>query len=363
MNIGPSQEAMKQSGGVLVPDPWTTNLGPSLPELRAYTEFVGHYVQEHTNAAKKMTLGKTFRFLSFMLTHGLRFSTILKIARQLISERLGPSHWKRVAILDALQFDVFCHYYRKIQPEFATFFLNSTAHLQHMHWRNMDPSAFDLKPSDEEQKIYQDAVLFGYQNMDRLLSQFMRLKDASTTLVFTTALSQQACARYDGIGGKRFCRPHQFESVVKFAGVSGSFQCAPVMAEEFYVHFSSETEAQQAEQKLKRLSVGSHAAFMVVNKGSSLFLGCKIFEKVASDAKLELRDENGKTVRSEPFFDYFYQVEDKKSGMHHPEGMLWISRPGNPAPLAAPKSSVPLTSVAPLLLKLLGLSTTSPQSR
>jgi hypothetical protein len=116
-------------------------------------------------------------------------------------------------------------------------------------------------------------------------------------------------------------------------------------------------------EKLKRLSVGSHAAFMVVNKGSSLFLGCKIFEKVASDAKLELRDENGKTVRSEPFFDYFYQVEDKKSGMHHPEGMLWISRPGNPAPLAAPKSSVPLTSVAPLLLKLLGLSTTSPQSR
>ncbi|MGZ3687808.1 MAG: hypothetical protein ACXVBW_05885, partial [Bdellovibrionota bacterium] len=48
MNIGPTS-----APGILVPDPWTTNLSPSLPELRAYTEFVGHYVQEHTNEAKK----------------------------------------------------------------------------------------------------------------------------------------------------------------------------------------------------------------------------------------------------------------------------------------------------------------------
>ncbi len=343
----------KNLDGLLMPDPWTTNPGPSLPELKDYTNFVGHYVQEHTNVSKKMDLKTMLRFLKFMVTHGLSPRTVLAITKQLWSERFARTAWKRVAILDALQLDVFRHYYGKIQPDFATFFLNSTAHLQHMHWRNMDPATFELKPSDEEQKIYANAILFGYQKMDALLGNLMDFVGNDVTLVFATALSQQPCTLYENIGGKRFCRPIELADSVRFAGVTAPFTTAPVMAEEFYVHMNSEAEALDAEKRLNALRVGDHPAFLVQNKGKSLFVGCKIWIKVEANATLDLVDGSGKVVKQAPFFKYFYQVEDKKSGMHHPEGMLWMTRRDGEAVLHTEK--LPLTAIAPTFLSMLGI--------
>jgi len=64
-------------------------------------------------------------------------------------------------ILDKLQWDVFRHTYKKLRPAFATFFLNSTAHLQHMYWRNMEPGAFACSRLPRETDEFSDAILFG----------------------------------------------------------------------------------------------------------------------------------------------------------------------------------------------------------
>ena len=144
------------------------------------------------------------------------------INRQLMRERGGKFKWKRVAIMDRLQWDVFRWYYRKLKPDFSTFFLNSTAHLQHKYWRNMSPSLFDLKPSRKEQGEYQSAVPFGYEAMDTLLGEFMKLAGDKTTLIFCTGLSQQECTIYDASGGKHFYRPYDIEQVLKFAGVTAA---------------------------------------------------------------------------------------------------------------------------------------------
>ena len=50
---------------------------------------------------------------------------LVKHRSQLAEERSGTARWKRAVLLDKLQFDVFAWYYRKIRPDFATFFLNS----------------------------------------------------------------------------------------------------------------------------------------------------------------------------------------------------------------------------------------------
>ena len=90
-----------------------------------------------------------------MTLHGLSAATALGIAAQLGSECLSArARWRRAMILDRLQFDVFRWYFRRHNPDFATFFLNSTAHLQHVHWRNMDPEPFKIKPTNEEQREY-----------------------------------------------------------------------------------------------------------------------------------------------------------------------------------------------------------------
>ena len=140
-----------------------------------YYRFVQAHVQEYTNDRVPLSRTDYVQFLEFMLRHGLSPSTVSAIAKQLLSERSGKYRWRRAAIMDRLQFDLFRAVYQRLRPHFSTFFLNSTAHLQHMYWRNMEPEAFSLKPGREEQRELANAVLFGYQTMDRLVADVRRL--------------------------------------------------------------------------------------------------------------------------------------------------------------------------------------------
>ena len=56
---------------------------------------------------------------------------------------------------------------------------------------------------------------------------------------------------------------------------------------------------------------------------------------------------------SHPVLDVFYKVDGVKSGMHHPDGMLWIRAPG--ARHAVHPTHVPLATVAPTILERFGV--------
>src|SRR5262249_27991676 len=87
--------------------------------------------------------------------------------------------------------------------------------------------------------------------------------------------------------------------------------------------------------------------------GAGLFCGCKIHGALGADATV-----SGASA-SAPFFSLFYQVEGVKSGMHHPEGLLWIRAPERTH--AVHPDSLPLTEVFPMLLGLLGVSPPRPR--
>jgi hypothetical protein len=188
--------------GAVLPDPWSTYTAPQPEALLPYCRFVQRNVQEHTNDRVPLSAADYFGFLRFMVSHGLSTPTIRAIVQQLIRERRGKSRWKRAVLLDKLQWDVFRHYYEKMRPALATYFLNSTAHLQHMYWRSMEPKAFRIQPTAAEQAEYGNAILYGYQEMDDILGRFLQLADERTTLVLCTALSQQPCLIYQAEGVK-----------------------------------------------------------------------------------------------------------------------------------------------------------------
>lgn len=335
--------------GCVVPDPWTTGVGPHPNELIPYHRFIQKTVQDHTSAQDGPSAAESLAFLRFMGTHGLSLSTVLAIARQLAAEVTGRYRWKRVAILDRIQWDAFRHYHRRIRPDFATFFLNSTAHLQHKFWRNMDPDPFTIKPSAAEQAELHNAVRFGYQQMDRLLGRFLRLAGDDTTLILCTALGQQPCLVYEDSGGKTFYKAGSIDRLLQFAGVREPYTYFPVMSEEFHLKFGDEAQASQAVRQLSSVTVGGEPALRVSQDGAGLFGGCGIFKQLAADAVLE----SGGTGSRIGFFDMFYQAGGIKSGMHHPDGMLWIRLPDRSHSVAGEK--VPLRSVAPTILRLLGL--------
>lgn len=345
MNL-PSRTA--QVVGAYLPDPWNPKPAPRPASLAHFNDFVRANVQEHTNAAARLSAGSAARFGWFMVRHGLSWTTISVAARQLIGERRsGPGRWARASVLDRMQWDLFRWRLRHDRPVFATFFSNSTAHYQHLYWRNLEPDIFLVSPTDEEQAHYRDAVLHGYRAMDALVAEALDLSDElGSTLMLCTALSQQPYVHADEVGGKHLYRPHDFTRLLDTLGVHDSCEIAPVMAEQFRAFFDSETGARFAAEQLSKATVSGQPVLSAQVEGNAIFVGCTRNDVVPEDALI--RDARG---AEHPFFDLFYRFETAKSGYHHPDGMWW-TRTGSHREL---DEKVSLRSVAPTILRLLGV--------
>ena len=333
--------------GLVLPDPWSVHVRPSDPQLTPYFDFVRANVLEYTRDRLRLPARQYLRFARFMLRHGLSLATVVASGRQLISERFSRTKWRRATILDRLQFDVFRHFYRKLRPTFSTFFVNSTAHFQHVYWRNFEPTRFTLQPTQEDQGAYGAAVRYGYQCMDTIVGKVLAMAGDEATVVFATALSQQPCLAYESTGGKIFHKPHRFESLLQFAGIDpGSCTAEPVMSEEFHLRFADPANAERACQQLQALRLGAERLMNARRDGSDVMVGCAIFHAVAPGT--ETRGPGGSAV----FDALFYEVDTTKSGMHHRDGMLWIRPPKGIRGRASP-GHVPLESLAPTMLSML----------
>lgn len=339
-------------GNFFLPDPWCNEADVFPKELDIYQRFISSSVQEYTNENKGFTLGDYVKFLSFMLKRGLTFSTILKIVKQLATEKLidKNAYWKRVALLDRMQMDLFKSYYKAGNFDFTTFFANSTAHLQHAYWRYMEPEAFETKPSEEELSIYKDAVFFGYESMDTLLGEAMDLVDDETLLVLASALSQQPFLKKEGQGGQNFYRPHDVEKLLGAMDIKPE-ETLPTMTHQFMLRFKDELETQKAKQKLSAWSCnGGQPVFDINDRGQSdsIYFGNRISELVDSDC--EINDEyNNKKVK---FSKYFYRINETKSGCHHPDGILWFKTGEH----KVHNEKVSILDVFPTVSELLGVS-------
>jgi hypothetical protein len=336
--------------GFILPDPWSTGVHP-YPDgfFDSFFNFIRANVQEHTRANVPVSKSDQLRFLTFMTTHGMKPETVSSIIKQLLGERGGSNRWKRAVILDQLQWDVFSWFWQREEPTFATFFLNSTAHFQHIYWRNMDPSVFSVKPSQTEQQEFSNAVLFGYQKMDAIVGKCLKLMDSNTIVVLATALSQQPCLKYENSGGKEIYRPENPAELFEFAGFAGNPEFAPVMSEQFRLVFDSEAEASDAAKALLGLRMGNRQVMLGRPDGNEVLAGCTIFERLPSDSMVV----NTKGV-ARRFYELFYNCNLVKSGMHHPDGIFWISTTERASHIQ--KERIPLRSVAPTLLSLLGYS-------
>jgi len=338
--------------GFFLPDPWSVGVEPyPKGEFEDYFDYVCRNVQEHSRDKMVMSKSDHAKFLAFMLRHGFSATTVKAIIKQLSTERGGKFRWKRAVLLDQMQWDVFVHYWKKERPDFSTFFINSTAHFQHMYWRNMDPSPFKIQPSAEEQAEYRDAILFGYESMDKIIGQCLDKLGPDTVVVLATALSQQPCLTYEDKSGKILYRANEPDEFFAFAGIKSQYRYAPVMSEQFHLYFKEETDAAEGEQLLRAMKVGDRDLMYVKRDGQEVFAGCTIFQQ--TDRQAVVTAANGETRH---FGQIFYQASGLKSGMHHPDGILWIrDRAKQPTAMEAVKERVSLRQVAPTVLAHFGL--------
>ena len=335
---------------VYVADPWCEDGNAHPPALNTYNRFVGANVREYSNPDGPLTLKDQAKFLAFMATHGLSPATAGAIADQLIEERVGDRRmaWKRAPILDRLQYDVFRHYYAKTAPHFATFFVNSTAHLQHSYWRQFQPDVFTIKPDAESVALYGNAIQHGYRAMDRLLGEFMSLADRNgATLVFMTALSQQPYLAAEDSGGKHFYRLRDVEALFRRLGLPFR-EIDPTMTHQYLVRFDSKTDRTKVRKTLESFKLADGRALFGFNDRTEdgLYFSCDIYSEI--DPATPVTSPSG---AAQPFGDFAYKIDATKSGRHHPAGALWFRL----GPHKRHADPVSILDIFPTTLDLLGV--------
>jgi len=335
--------------GAVLPDPWAFGVDPHPVSLRPFFEFVRHQVLDHTNPDARFRRDDYLAFTSFMVRRGLSFKTCAAVAGQLAHEKISSVdvRWKRATLLDALQMDLFRSLYQEMSPAFATFFSNSTAHYQHLYWRNFDPAPFKVKPTAAEQAAHGDAIRYGYENHDKLIRDVVDLAGKDAVILLCTALSQQPCTRFDDDGGKNLYRPRDFDAFVRACGVSGSSGTAPVMAEQFQVLFPTAEAARKAAAQLDSAQYRGRKLLLVERKQKELLAGCILHDTFDTSGEVE---GNGFHF---PFEKLLYRMEGIKSGMHHPHGIFWIRLPEQEHRVVP--GTVPLSRIAPTVLSLYGI--------
>jgi hypothetical protein len=329
--------------GYVLPDPWDKE-GTAHPEwLRPYYETVARQVRESSRDGfgSKVEMA---RFGWFLARNGLSAGTLRAILAQLWHERHDAGvRWRRACILECIQYDLFARLNHTFGVRFATFFCNSTAHFQHYNWRNMEPERFDVPPANTDHPSLQNAILYGYQAMDRLLGWFLRdYPDA--VLILATALSQQPWTDTT----KCTFRPRRFEALLEFAGVGVAPSAVkPVMAEQFHVECPDDETATQTEWRFRDLALDDEPLMAVKREGNNVFAGCRVTEQDVLDRPVTRRSDGDRRR----FGDLFYMIHSMRSGRHHPDGVLWV-RTGRHQ-LVAEKT--PLTDIAPTILDYFGV--------
>jgi hypothetical protein len=345
MNAAVEQDNLR---GLLIPDPWAVGLDPKpAGKFEDYVHLVRSYVQQYTSEKSPVTKADFLRFARFMSTNGLSLKTVMAALRQLASEKGGKLRWRRAAILDRLQWDMFRGNYQQLKPTFATFFLNSTAHFQHYYWRDHSPEMFINPPTPEHVEEHGDALRFGYRMMDQIVQECLELATPDTSIVLCTALGQQPLLKYEEMGGKQVFKCHDIPALLSFAGVDDPYTIVPVMAEEFQLRFGSADAARRVAERLSAVVMDTGEPLMSLRlEDATIFAGCAIISPPEAQATIIRRDANV----TAPFDAHFYPLEGPKSGGHHPDGILWISTPTRASLKVSRKVS--LQEIAPTLLAL-----------
>lgn len=341
---------VEELNGRILPDPWSHQVH-AYPkgEFDDFDLFVRKQVQDYAASKSPVTVRDRVRFVGYLLSRGLTLDTIIRVLSQLGQEWFGNHRWKRARLLDAMQWDLFEWYYRRDQPNLATFFTNVTAHYQHRYWRNLEPEAFLIRPTAHQQRSYQHAILQSYQQLDRLVGKALKL-NPEATIMLISGLGQQPFVEKDREGGVRYYRLHGKSVLIKHLNLPGDFSYEPIMADQFFLRFVNTIDAETAGQVLQsvRLPDGS-PAFDAEIDGNDVIAQCKCRHLMPKHAYLSFAGSNKRI----PFDDIFYWVESLKSGTHHPQGVFWIRQPGLRANVR--QQPVSLTTIAPTILDCLGL--------
>jgi Type I phosphodiesterase / nucleotide pyrophosphatase len=345
--------------GFMVPGPFAPSDDTYPPSLQPVQAINRRYTQAHNKTSKAPGAIEGLRIGAKLLGLGLRPATCVRIAAQLVRERMSPHmRWRRVSLQPLLNFDFFAKLYRRERPDFATWHSNHAAHYMHHYWRAWDDSKFLAKSPPDEREKYGEAVPFGYQLCDELLGRAFDLIDDQTVLAVASSMGQQpyVSEKYDQ--GKIVVRVKNIDTLLDVIGKDGITETVPTMVPQWNLAVPDAGRRLAVKQQFEgvRRIVGdaSEPGFSVSETGHVLTITPLGLARKVPGIEYLFPACGGRPETRHAMDDLFaMDTPTVKQGMHHINGILAfygksIKRGTNLAPCTN-------LDVAPTLLSMMGL--------
>jgi len=250
-----------KSPAFFFPDPWTGGVVSGPRDLTRLYKAIAQAVND--NADHKVTPASLTWLLEGFITY-FRLSN-LPIYWSFL-RRSGTRPWTRALFLDCLLSDVFIKLWTKTKPDFASLFLNGTAHIQHHYFFNS--SVYSGKQKNPEWYVRSgvDPLLDAYTLYDSILDSIRSIAPDARIIV-ATGLSQEPYDR-----PIYYYRLRDHASFLRAVNIR-FHRVLPRMSRDFLIEFETDDDAVTAERILSTARTDDgKVIFEVENRGRSIFV-------------------------------------------------------------------------------------------
>jgi Type I phosphodiesterase / nucleotide pyrophosphatase len=294
-----------QNSPFFMPDPWTQTpiSGPWL--LSRLHKAIGQVVGD--NAKSKIT----FRSALWLVLGLLRYArprNYLRYLSLVTESRTKP--WAKPMILDLFLTDLFVRLCLSSRVNFASLFLNASAHIQHHYMFNSPAYTSAEKNPDWYIAADADPLLEIYSLYDRVLAQLMEAMP-NTKLLIATGLHQDPhpAVTY-------YWRLKNHSAYLNKIGIA-PVTVEPLMSRDFIVRFDGEDAAARAADKL--ISAKDDRGiplFDVDNRSKDLFVMLTYPNNISEDMRYTVENVQYASLKDDVAFVAI------KNGQHNGIGYL-----------------------------------------
>lgn len=137
----------------------------------------------------------SFSVMASLLGHGIRLSTILDLAGQLLAEtRDSTRRIRRRTYQSLIMGDLFLHQLERTRPAFATFYTNHVAAAMHRYWGASFPRDYAEPLEESWIRRYSNEIDFAMDKLDVVLARLKKFVDDNPgyTLMVASSMGQAA---------------------------------------------------------------------------------------------------------------------------------------------------------------------------
>ena len=289
-----------------LPDPWTASENAYSEELQALLDPIRYLSTNYLNRSNKIFLKKLKGIFRLFRANGLVWAflkELLYLSKNLL--QYGCKSFVFISIFDYLSTLLFVQYKKRYDPDFSILFLNSLAHLQHHHWKQLNP-------------MQSPPLVYGLRYIDKILGVLFDAIEEGEVFFVANALSQKNTSEEKPWILYRQKDQKQFLDQLNIAHT----RVESLMTHDAHIYFASEKMMQLAKKALSNLSVFGQKLFLVEESAEDRN---KLFYRIAFTDEIPAETMFLHAGVEYRFFDLF-QVIVKRTGKHIPTGIVLVNQ-------------------------------------